>query len=630
MSNNCLGNLLNVNLKNFQSKESIIKERGKSLSSIHKIPDIITQVKPFSQPINLHKSAYTPSNKSRDILQPNLLLPPKSSEFIDKKTLILDLDETLVHSSTTSIDKSDIILNVDFDGLLYNIYVLIRPGAENFIKKISKYFEIVVFTASLSKYASPLLDKLDKDKNIKYRLYREHCTFLNGIYIKELKKLNRELKDVIIVDNSPLAYSFDVENGLPIKSWYDDKNDIEFEYLFPILEFLSKVDDVRDYIGLFVENNEINYERAFQIIFTINNIGKNLDNYEEKKDEDKNIDNKNSKKYKKQKNILSLHDFLSPTNNKIIGNLSNKNIMKTSLKLEDNKIQNINSLLKVNYIMQTGEKTKETNKTDKTDNRSIYINNNIINEKNKKKKNSFRNIKNSFRLNKNLAHISLKNMQNNELNKKINSLFPLTLSLTNSTKMINFSKKANYMNNLKLVSIKDISNNNNNNSKNNINNNNLYTNLLESLKTNKDLFNNSLKNNTNNYRNKNLILTRNSKSFKLSKNKNLLIQRPSFNQQKSLKLSNNNYNSSLKTARSKSTGNFIQFNIIKERPKRPKSNQRLFNLDLIDRKSTFKFGTSGLNVIKISHTNKGNFTPSNKQIKYKIKIKKLGFKQNIK
>ena len=630
MSINYLVNLLNVNLKNVQSKESIVKERGKSLSSIHKIPDIITQVKPFSQPINLHKSAYTPSNKSRDILQPNLLLPPKSSEFIDKKTLILDLDETLVHSSTTSIDKSDIILNVDFDGLLYNIYVLIRSGAENFIKKISKYFEIVVFTASLSKYASPLLDKLDKDKNIKYRLYREHCTFLNGIYIKELKKLNRELKDVIIVDNSPLAYSFDVENGLPIKSWYDDKNDIEFEYLFPILEFLSKVDDVRDYIGLFVENNEINYERAFQIIFTINNIGKNLDNYEEKKDEDKNIDNKNSKKYKKQKNILSLHDFLSPTNNKIIGNLSNKNIMKTSLKLEDNKIQNINSLLKVNYIMQTGEKTKETNKTDKTDNRSIYINNDIINEKNKKKKNSFRNIKNSFRLNKNLAHISLKNMQNNELNKKINSLFPLTLSLSNSTKMINFSKKANYMNNLKLVSIKDISNNNNNNSKNNINNNNLYTNLLESMKTNKDLFNNSLKNNTNNYRNKNLILTRNSKSFKLSKNKNLLIQSPSFNQQRSLKLSNNNYNSSLKTARSKSTGNFIQFNIIKERPKRPKSNQRLFNLDLIDRKSTFKFGTSGLNVIKISHTNKGNFTPSNKQIKYKIKIKKLGFKQNIK
>ena len=65
-------------------------------------------------------------------------------------------------------------------------------------------------------------------------------------------------------------------------------------------------------------------------------------------------------KSKKPKNIFSSHDFLSPTNNKISGKLYNKNIMKTSLKLGDNKIQNIifNSLLKINYIMQTGEKKK--------------------------------------------------------------------------------------------------------------------------------------------------------------------------------------------------------------------------------------------------------------------------------
>ena len=67
------------------------------------------------------------------------------------------------------------------------------------------------------------MDILDKEKIIKNRLYREHCTFLNGIYIKELKRLNRGLKDIIIVDNSPLAYVFDPENGLPIKSWYEDK-----------------------------------------------------------------------------------------------------------------------------------------------------------------------------------------------------------------------------------------------------------------------------------------------------------------------------------------------------------------------------------------------------------------------
>ena len=104
-----------------------------------------------------------------------------------KKTLILDLDETLVHSSFTPFEKNDIVLNVDFEGVMYNIYVLVRPDAELFIKTVSKFFELVIFTASISKYASPLLDILDKEKNIKHRLYRDQCTFINGIYIKDLK-----------------------------------------------------------------------------------------------------------------------------------------------------------------------------------------------------------------------------------------------------------------------------------------------------------------------------------------------------------------------------------------------------------------------------------------------------------
>ena len=110
---------------------------------------------------------------------------------------------------------------------MYNIYVKVRPYAQEFIQNVSKYYEIVIFTASISKYASPLLDILDKEKNIKYRLYRDHCTYINGIFIKDLKRLNRNLKDVIIVDNSPLAFAFDSENGLPIKTWYDDPDDIE-------------------------------------------------------------------------------------------------------------------------------------------------------------------------------------------------------------------------------------------------------------------------------------------------------------------------------------------------------------------------------------------------------------------
>ena len=263
---NCI-NLLNIkqnnstqkNIKQFISQN---KKRPKSQIKYQKAPDIMTQAKPsylnnFVQPINPHKSALTPSNHSIKNDFSELLLPKKSSEFSNKKTLILDLDETLVHSSFTPFEKNDIILNVDFEGVLYNIYVLVRPGTKEFIKKVSEFFEVIIFTASISKYALPLLDILDTDKKIKYRLTREHCTFINGIYIKELKKLNRNLKDIIIVDNSPLAYAFDTENGLPITTWYEDKEDEELFHIFPILEFLANVDDVREYIYKFVYNNEI-------------------------------------------------------------------------------------------------------------------------------------------------------------------------------------------------------------------------------------------------------------------------------------------------------------------------------------------------------------------------------------
>ena len=253
---------------NQDSEESTERKRSNSQRKYQKAPDIITQVKPnsFVQPINPHQAAFTPTNRSNKLNSQKLLLPAKTQEFSKKKTLILDLDETLVHSSFTPFKKNDIVLNVDFEGVMYNIYVLVRPDAELFIKKVAQTFEVVIFTASISKYASPLLDILDKEKNIKYRLYRDQCTFINGIYIKDLKKCNRSLKDLIIVDNSPIAYTFDSDNGLPIKTWIEDPEDKELMKLVPILEFLSKTKDVRKFIDQFVYNNKILYEEAMEII----------------------------------------------------------------------------------------------------------------------------------------------------------------------------------------------------------------------------------------------------------------------------------------------------------------------------------------------------------------------------
>ena len=193
-----------------------------------------------------------------------LFLLPKSSS---KKTLVLDLDETLVHSQFLPFSiQSDVILKIDIENQTHDIHVLIRPGVQTFLQRLSKLYEIVIFTASVSKYADPLLDILDKENYCSFRLFREHCTLMGMTYIKDLNKLGRDLKDVIIVDNSPLSYSFNKENGIPILTWFSDKNDKELDYLLPILEFLSGVNDVRNYIKDIVINDMINYVNAINII----------------------------------------------------------------------------------------------------------------------------------------------------------------------------------------------------------------------------------------------------------------------------------------------------------------------------------------------------------------------------
>lgn len=81
-----------------------------------------------------------------------------------------------------------------------------RPGVDQFLKKMHKHYELVIFTASLSKYADPLMDILDPQKLCAYKLFREHCTFMNNAFVKDLTRLGRPMTDVIIVDNSPIAY----------------------------------------------------------------------------------------------------------------------------------------------------------------------------------------------------------------------------------------------------------------------------------------------------------------------------------------------------------------------------------------------------------------------------------------
>jgi len=184
-------------------------------------------------------SSNTSPHLSRDYL-----LPPLLAEDSGKKTLVLDLDETLVHSSFKPINNADFIIPVEVEDQMHQVYVLKRPGVDTFMKRVGEIFEVVVFTASLAKYADPVLDLLDIHRVTRTRLFRESCVQHKGNFVKDLSKLGREMKNVIIIDNSPASYLFHPHHAVPIDSWFDDMNDTELLDLIAFLEDLSKVDDV--------------------------------------------------------------------------------------------------------------------------------------------------------------------------------------------------------------------------------------------------------------------------------------------------------------------------------------------------------------------------------------------------
>jgi len=181
---------------------------------------------------------------SPDLSQSSYLLPAIRHQDMHKKCMVIDLDETLVHSSFKAINNADFVVPVEIDGTVHQVYVLKRPHVDEFLQRMGELYECVLFTASLAKYADPVADLLDQWGVFRARLFRESCVFYRGNYVKDLNKLGRALHKVVIIDNSPASYIFHPDNAVPVNSWFDDMTDKELLQLIPFFENLSKMDNV--------------------------------------------------------------------------------------------------------------------------------------------------------------------------------------------------------------------------------------------------------------------------------------------------------------------------------------------------------------------------------------------------
>ena len=152
-----------------------------------------------------------------------------------KYTLVLDMDETLIHFFFTHIN-----------GMFF-----VRPYCLEFLKELNDIYEIVTFTAGTKEYADNILNILDIDNNIiKYRLYRQHTTVLGCSIYKDLSKLGRDLSRVIIIDNLKENFKMQPNNGIFIKTWTNDINDVQLKDILRILKDINSynVTDVRPII----------------------------------------------------------------------------------------------------------------------------------------------------------------------------------------------------------------------------------------------------------------------------------------------------------------------------------------------------------------------------------------------
>ncbi len=317
-----------------------------------------------------------------------------------KKLAVFDLDETLIHA-VTDLNKNhqnNIISIRTPTGKMAKIAINIRPKWEEVIKKVSKVYTIVIYTASHSSYANGVLDFLDpKNRYFYNRLYRNNCIVVknNGrdVYIKDLSIFEGfDLKNILIIDNSVLSFAFNLDNGIPILPYYDSEKDVELSFCGCYLVNIAHCDNIM----------EVN-KKYMKLDYYLQKIEKENEKIE--KEKIKKFKNKKSKKKSFDNLTIFLKEDKKIKNNQQIS-FDESNIKKETNKYVTENVQKIQKDL-------MNEKIDSPEKNDK-DEDIIYENEKIVNNDNKivviELKNNFEKLRNEFKI----EDSKKKNIQNVE------------------------------------------------------------------------------------------------------------------------------------------------------------------------------------------------------------------------
>ena len=140
-------------------------------------------------------------------------------------TLVLDLENTLVHSTW---DRK------------YGWRHAKRPGVDKFLLDMAQYYEIVLYSPSIDAVADPVVTSLDKSGCIMHRLYRDATYYKDGVHMKDLKRLNRNINRMVVLDDDPAESALNPENLIRIKP-FSDPNDRDDNTLARITPFLIEI-----------------------------------------------------------------------------------------------------------------------------------------------------------------------------------------------------------------------------------------------------------------------------------------------------------------------------------------------------------------------------------------------------